>query len=245
MLQDLLVGQRLHPKVIARMMCGVSFEEEASKPAERVVAGRLSDLLRFDARISAKRRILEFVGPNGAGKTTLIAKLASRLKEAFNLRVAMVGVESRNLAQGFHLGTFGSLTGIAFHAVERADYMRGTPAYRRMLTACDEADVVLIDSDGRTAVPDVRREETESIMVLPAPWRSDELVETMKRYESTGYSRLAVSKLDCCGFAGPLIDALLSVDKPLAFFSCGPRVPQDLEPASARRLGRMLTQVLH
>lgn len=245
MLQDLLAGQRLHPKVIARMMCGVSYEEECSKPAERLVANRLGDLLRFDARISAKRRILEFVGPNGAGKTTLIAKLAARLKEAFNLNVALVGVESHRLANGFHLGTFGSLTGIPFHEVERADYQRGSTAYRRILTSCDCADVVLIDSDGKTSVPDVRREETEGIMVLPAPWKSEELVEAVRRYESTGFARLAISKLDCCGFAGPLIEALVGLEKPLGFFTCGPRVPQDLEPASARRLARMLTQILH
>jgi flagellar biosynthesis protein FlhF len=244
-LEELLVNQRLHPRVIQQVLGGLTYEEENSAPAERLVAGRLSQLLKFDARISAKRRILVFVGPHGAGKTSVIAKLASKLQESFQLKVGLVEVNHTSLEAPFHLGTFAGLMKMPCCFVDKVAYQRGSKAYQMALADLDLCDVVLVDSDGRTKVPSVREDEIEPILVLPAAWRSEELIATARQYESTGYRRIAVSKIDACGFAGPLIEALVDLKKPLAFFSNGPRIPQDLEPASARRLGRMLTQVLH
>ncbi len=245
MLEQLLANQRLHPRVIARMLSGLTYEEESSTPVERLVAGRLSQLLKCDARISAKRRILVFVGPNGAGKTSMVAKLAARLQDSFQLKVGLLEVNPTKLGVGFHLGTFAALMKMPCCYVDRAAYQRGARAHEMALEDLDSCDVVLVDGDGRTRIPALRSEQTEAIMVLPAAWKAEELVTTARQYETTGYERIAVSKLDCCGFAGPLIEALVELQKGLAFFSCGPRVPQDLEPASVRRLGRMLTQILH
>lgn len=245
MLEEILVNQRLNPRVIARMLSGLTYEEEHSEPADRLLAGRISHLVKFDARISSRRRILTFVGPSGSGKTTIIAKLAARFREAFQLRPGFVSVEGLKTSNAFHLQTFAALMEMPCIRVDRHSFRAGNVRYTQALEQLDDCDVVFVDSDGHTSVPLVREEESEVVMVLPAPWSKEELIATARRYAGSRFERLIISKMDRCGFAGPLVEALFELEAPLAFFSCGPRVPQDIEPASARRLAKMLTQILH
>ncbi|MFM1847434.1 MAG: hypothetical protein RL417_908, partial [Pseudomonadota bacterium] len=45
---------------------------------------------------------------------------------------------------------------------------------------------------------------------------------------------------DESGYIGPVVNTLIGLEKPVAFFTTGQRVPEDIEPASARRLAWML-----
>lgn len=245
MLQELLINQKVNPKLISRMLNGLTYEAERSMTAEILLAAKLSNLITFDARICCKKKILAFVGPRGAGKSTAIAKLATRLRETFQLKIGLLSCEASRLGDGFHLKTFAELMGLPYACNTDSSFIDESAGIDRAIAKLADCEVVLLDTNGKPAIPQIVNASIETIMVLPAPWRSEELILTAKRYQNTGYTRLLISKLDKCGFAGPLTEALLEISKPLAFFSFGPRVPQDLEPASARRLANMLTQILH
>ena len=95
------------------------------------------------------------------------------------------------------------------------------------------------------------RRKMQWVMVLSRQCLERKLLSTVIAEHCYDYhtlpiepQRLVVTQLDRCGYSGPLVQGLLEVAKPVAFFGIGERVPQDVEPAAARRLARMLTRTL-
>jgi flagellar biosynthesis protein FlhF len=67
----------------------------------------------------------------------------------------------------------------------------------------------------------------------------------LQRFESYGCSRLVLTKIDRCGRLGPTVNAICESDLPLGFFGAGDRIPQDIEPASPRKLAALLLRRMH
>ena len=240
MLEELLIDQRLNPGAIGLLMSGIE-RERAALPAEKVISRRLSRLLKFDSRLPEQTKALALVGPVGVGKTTTIAKLAMQIRETFALNVGLIAADIYRGGEGFHLHTFSMLAGLPCFVLPRAG---GADAYRQGLAALSNCDLVLIDTVGNSEAASLEGIECERLLTLSAQWTQDELVHTAARYACYGAERLVITNLDRCGYSGPLVQGLLEVAKPMAFFGVGERVPNDIEPAAARRLARMLTRTL-
>lgn len=196
---------------------------------------------------------LALVGPTGVGKTTTIAKLAARIQMAFGIRIGLVSADSFRVGAGFHLQSYASLLSLPFRGVDPSRPL-GTELLKA-IHELSEMDLVLVDTSGCSPREEERLdelgaalsayEEMEKILVLPAPGNEVDLRNTARQFDRIGYNRVILSKLDESAYIGPVLSTAHWIGKPLAFLTSGQRVPEDIEPASSRRLGWMLTRTIH
>jgi flagellar biosynthesis protein FlhF len=217
------------------------------------IAEGLEGLLYFDSRMPIEKKFTAFFGATGVGKTTTIAKLAARLKQAFNLRIALISTDSYRVGAGFHLQSYAQLMKLPCRTVNPGE--RSRRALIRALDEFAEYDMVLIDTAGCSPREHKRIDELagdfeglreiERMLMLPAPANQVDLGAAVRSFEPFGIERIVVTKLDESAYMGPVVNTAASIGLPLAFFTTGQRVPEDIEPASARRLGWMLASSIH
>lgn len=222
--------------------------------ADRYISQGLEDLLSFNSILPFQNKVVAFVGATGVGKTTTIAKLAARLRMHFNMSIALISADTYRVGAGYHLHTYASLLNIPCRAVD-TNFSQTAKQVRDSVEAFEDFDLIMIDSAGcgprdKGKVNELAEDlslvpEAERILVLPAPSNDFDLHAAASAFDAVNYSRIALSKMDESGFMGPIINTIFDLQKPLAFITTGQRVPEDIEPASARRLGWMLTRMMH
>jgi flagellar biosynthesis GTPase FlhF len=213
----------------------------------------LSKIVTFDGSLPFASRAVALVGPTGVGKTTTIAKLSARLQVALGIRVGLVAADAYRVGAEFHLGAFAQLLGVPIASLDAS-----LPVHNQIpeaISRLEECDLIFIDTPG-VAVRDRERfeyleqllsscKEMEKLLTLPAPSNEFDLGVCVKAYSRLGCTRTIVTKIDESGYLGPLLNVVHQTDLPLAFFTMGQRVPEDVEPASARRLAWMLMRRMH
>jgi len=190
------------------------------------------------------RRLVAFVGPTGVGKTTAVAKVAARLAFAKKKNVMLVTTDTYRVGAVHQLRTYAALMGLPFGAV---DPVAELP---RFIGECSQRDFILIDTAGYgqknlepvrdlllflQKTPDIERH-----LVISATTKPADMQEISDRFEVCAPDRLLFTKLDETSTYGPLFNELVRTQKPLSYFSDGPRVPEDLHPAVKDQIIDML-----
>jgi flagellar biosynthesis protein FlhF len=184
--------------------------------------------------------VIALAGPPGAGKTSALVKLAMREGLARRRPVAIVSTDSHRVAASEQLRTYAAILGLPFALAE-------TPAMLRQAVAEHaNRDLILIDTPGfsrmeadwadewarlLTAAPDL-----ETHLVLPATWRSRDLVAAAGWWARFEPRALLFTRLGETGSCGGWVAAAIESGLPVSYFSTGQRIPEDLEPASLARL---------
>lgn len=244
-LEELLDKQGINHTVISEILALAEHEGGDEHSASL----GLSKVLSFDPRLPIKQNVIALVGPTGVGKTTTIAKLAARIRAAFDYEIALVSADHYRVGAGYHLKTYADLLNLPFTQIRRIEDL---DAIQQKFA---HYDLILVDTPGYsprdvnkinelgTALSD--RTWIEKILTLPAPGNEYDLKAAANAFTKTAYERIIISKLDESGFIGPVVNTAAYLKKPIAFLTTGQRVPEDIEPASARRLGWMMTRVIH
>lgn len=215
-------------------------------PAERSIAERRAQLLRVIRRDvgfgdRARTRLVSLVGPTGVGKTTTIAKLAARDLFSHGLRVALVSLDQYRIGGADQLARYAELMGAPFASA--ADSASLGAAIRDFAAF----DRVYIDTAGRAprdrqAMADLARtlrstdERISTLLAITASTRRLDLATVLSRHAGLEPVSIIVTKLDEASHVGGPLSAALKTGLPLAWFTTGQRVPEDIEPASAERL---------
>ncbi len=223
------------------------------EPLDKIIGDSLMHLAHFDPTLPRTQRVVALVGAPGVGKTTTIAKLAAQMHAAFHLRIGLIAADSFKVGAGFHLQTYASIMHMPFKLLDPKRPF--VDELRKALQAFSSLDLVFVDTPGcgvreGARIGELARNlepfgEIERMLVLPAPSNDVDLCAVARAHEPLKYQRLVLSKVDESAYIGPAINTALKVGKAFAFFTTGQRVPEDIEPASARRLGWMLTRTIH
>lgn len=252
LLESALVGQGVERSLIREICAGASIGGSVAS-LEPLLTKGLSYVFRAESRIPFSSKVVALVGATGVGKTTTIAKLAARLREAFGISIGLISADSYRVGAGYHLQTYATLLNLPFLSLDPTRNSRYELS--RCVNAFSDLDLILIDTPGCSGREVGRIEQigedldavgnVESLLVIPAPGNSVDLKASIRGFSRLAFDRVILSKLDESGFMGPALNALAMCEKPLAFFTTGQRVPEDIEPASHRRLAWMLTRTIH
>ncbi len=206
----------------------------------RVKSAVLSEIATKNPISESGQTILALVGPTGVGKTTTIAKLASIMALKKKKKVALLTMDTFRIAAVDQLKRYGDIIGVPVSVAE-------TPAdVQRLLHEHADKDLILIDTAGRGRGDIEQMKKLHALaeldvkvkfnLVLSVNTRDAYLYDTVKRFRGVGIDSLTFTKLDESSEFGPILNTALYSGKPVAFFTDGQRVPEDIEAASSKRL---------
>jgi flagellar biosynthesis protein FlhF len=189
-------------------------------------------------------KVAMFVGPSGVGKTTVIVKLAAQYRLQENRSVALITLDTCRMAAVEHLRMYAKVLGVPLETAHTIpDVLEGIRRHR-------QANLIMIDTPGFAPHETAQLMNlgglkdsygsVETHLVLSAATRIQDLRRTMAQYEVCAPSRLLFTKLDETEEYGNLLELAYQTALPLSYWSNGQRVPEDFEPANAKRLADLL-----
>ncbi len=215
---------------------------DAEAALRRCLLEELAERIRFAAGAGGRKRphVVLCVGPPGSGKSATLVKLALREGLAKRKSAAILSTDSHRVAADEQLRTCAAILGLPFALAETASALREAAA------EFASRDLILVDTPGFSrnerdwalewarlagALP-----ERQTLLVLPATWRTADLVASVGWWSPFRPSALVFTRLDETGCCGGWAAAAMEASLPVAYFGTGQRIPEDLEPASARHL---------
>jgi len=190
-------------------------------------------------------QVIAFVGPTGSGKTTTIAKLASYYSLSKNNIVSIVTADTYRIAAIEQIRTFTEIVDIGLQVVFSPEEVTDT------LEACENDDIVFIDTAGRSQRNTEHMRDLESLLdvmkpdethlVLSATTKDSDLRDTIKRYKDLNVNRLLFTKLDETSRLGNVFNIVSKSGVSVSYLTSGQSVPDDIELAQA---GRFIQRLL-
>lgn len=186
----------------------------------------------------APRRVIALIGPTGVGKTTTLAKIAARAVLETRLKVALVTVDTYRIGAAEQVARYGTMMNVPTRvAADEAEL-------RRALQASAGADLVLIDTAGRSRTDEVVRQaamlqgcaDVQLYLCLSAATGARELAAAAARFAPLKPSRLIFTRLDEAVGPASIVSALEHVGRPIACITNGQRVPEDIHSVSGAQL---------
>jgi flagellar biosynthesis protein FlhF len=224
---------------------GTSNRWKSLPPDPRRVEGVLREELerrvRFAATIGVPGRaggpVVVMVGPTGGGKTTSMVKLASKwaaLNSSLPARLISLDVDRPGAREQLHA--------LARPAI-RHSFLKALESLPAIIADLREKECLLIDTPGFMAHSVAQAELLAKVLkgcpdldvhlVIPAYMSAPDFKNTIERYRVFQPAKLLVTKLDEAQAFGTAFSMAAHSGLALSFLADGPRVPEDLHPASA------------
>ncbi len=246
------VAEELAEEVVGKVQASLSSSQMDDAGAVRqavlgAVAGFIptdDDTVKVQKSTDGRPRTIALIGPTGVGKTTTIAKLAATFKLRQKLRVELITLDTYRIAAVEQLRTYANIIGVPLHVVVNADEMR------QVMQKCRGADVVLIDTAGRSQRDDPRLEQLRTFieaadphevhLVLSSTGALSVLMDAVERFSAIRTDRIIFTKLDEAVSFGVLLNVARKVNKRLSYVTTGQEVPHQIEPGRADRLAELV-----
>lgn len=241
-LMESSLSEHLLNRIAVRLMTiphpGPDFEQ---KILRELLAGILNVAAPI-AKPESGQRIITLIGPTGVGKTTTLAKLASGLvvTPRVHTKVGLITVDTYRLAAEDQLRKYAEILRLDLQVVYGPEEMP------EALRKCHDADVIFIDTAGRsprdeTQMAELRTfldplPECEKILVLSSTMNDRYIEEAVERFRPLSIHSLIVTKLDeTRNYAAPFnIQHLTKI--PVSYITTGQNVPEDIEPVDPSRM---------
>ena len=185
-------------------------------------------------------RLICLIGLSGCGKTTTTAKLAAYHTQSLGLKAAWVCADTIRAGAISQARSYAETLRLPLRVAYTPDELA------QAVAAESEADLILVDTPGYNP-----RRETElielgalltvlpertTLLVASATTKEAGLNDALAAFGAFNLSGLVITKLDETGAFGNVFNAAWRSHLPLAYFTTGPRVLEDLQPADAGRL---------
>jgi flagellar biosynthesis protein FlhF len=184
-------------------------------------------------------RIIACVGAAGVGKTTTLAKLAARAHLDLGRSVTLLTLDTFRVGAVEHTRRYAQLMGLNF------DVAHDVAAFTRAL-ACTSDELILVDTPSRASNEALERlvsclraagnREVCVLLTVAASSRSRDVDRIASDYSACAPAGLVITKLDETDQVGGALSFALRDSLPFAYLCQGPRVPEDIQEASAETI---------
>jgi len=198
---------------------------------------------------ATRPRVLCFVGPTGVGKTTTIAKLAARAKINEKRRVGLITLDTFRIAAVDQLEKYAEIIGLPLLVATNPRELE--VAVEEFRTR--EMDLVFTDTAGRSHRDELKMTElreflsvlpdAEVHLVLSTTTHSKTILSIANRFAGIGFHKVILTKVDETISFGSLVNALVSIGKPVSFMTDGQNVPDDIVASDPERLADLVLKV--
>lgn len=247
-----LLDAEVEDELARELVCRA--KQHASRPQladPKATLGLLAGLVEREFRcappiapVRARRKVVALVGPTGVGKTTTLAKLAANFRLKDGVKLGLVTVDTYRIAAVEQLRTYAELIDLPMKVVTTPDEMR------RALDEYAGLDLVLVDTAGRSPRDDLKIQELKSFLdeaavdevhlVLSLAAGLKALEASAANFLPVGVTSLILTKLDEATGAGVLFNVARRLKPPISYLTTGQNVPEDIEPAQATRMARLV-----
>ena len=189
-------------------------------------------------------KIVALVGPTGVGKTTTIAKLAALYTVGRKAKIALVTIDTFRVGAVEQLKTYSRIMGVPLEVASTPKELE------KVLAAHTDKDLILIDTVGRSPKDKATIEGLRSMLdssftiethlCVAATTRERELRGIVESFKALPISRLLFTKLDESSSFGSIVNLQIENKLPLSYFTRGQRVPEDIEPASGKKVAELI-----
>lgn len=223
---------------------GFAPEQELFDAARKIIASDIA--IHPPLQPVARPITVAFTGTTGGGKTTAIAKLAAVCKLVFKTDVLIVSADTYKVGGAEQLQTFAAIAGIPFRSAYSAQELR-----HLMRQHQQSSGVILIDTVGRSQRNPTHLTETAAMLEAAEPdtiyltqsavTSEKTLTDVIQRYkQALNPTAVILTKTDEAEALGQVYAALRRSPMPLAYFSTGQNIPDDLELATADKFARLI-----
>jgi flagellar biosynthesis protein FlhF len=184
-------------------------------------------------------RIIACVGAAGVGKTTTLAKLAARAHLDLGRSVTLLTLDTFRVGAVEHTRRYAQLMGLNF------DVAHDVASFSRAL-ACTGDELILVDTPSRASNEALERlvsclraagdREVCVLLTVSASSRSRDVDRVASDYSACSPAGLVITKLDETDQVGGALSLALRDSLPFAYLCQGPRVPEDIQDASAEAI---------
>ncbi|MBN1847736.1 MAG: hypothetical protein JW932_04045 [Deltaproteobacteria bacterium] len=247
-------GFGLHSDIIRRLLIeGVEDGQKQGKPSPSLLQDSLNRVLskiqiEKANRVGRGRAIYSFIGPTGVGKTTTLAKLAATSALGQRKKTLLITLDTFRIAAVSQLQTYARIMGIPLEIATNGKELKTA------IQKHGDCETVFIDTAGRSPNQDQDIQELKklfdisdalhSYLVLSATCDFNNLLYADKRFQTVPIGSYIFTKLDEADDTSPMVNFLVSRQKPVSYFSFGQQVPEDIEVASKKKIASMLLSEL-
>jgi flagellar biosynthesis protein FlhF len=226
-------------------------DKEKPSAVNEKFAEILEDRISIDSDLFAgtsrgKRKVIFFVGPTGSGKTTTVAKLAAKYFLHMGRMVSLYTTDNYKIAAIEQLKRYADTMDIPFYPVKDVKRLQ-----EQLLR--DGSELILVDTPGYnhknqdfySKIKQYReafgeKDQIENILVLPATSSYSNLKSVMNAYETLGYKRIILTKIDEADYVSPVLELADQSSKTFSYFSLGQEVPFDIVSASKKAFSEII-----
>ncbi|NOY77221.1 MAG: flagellar biosynthesis protein FlhF [Calditrichaeota bacterium] len=241
------VDETLARSLLRRVADEIPRGETTRAVLDRVLLQHMSRLIPetdVSLKPSNRPRVVALIGPTGVGKTTTIAKLAATDAIFHHKKVGLLSMDTYRIAAIDQLRVFADLSKIPMEVAYTPDDMS------RALRKFDDKDVLYIDTPGRSPRDGRGIREIQDYLAAVQPdevhltvnlsTRSEDLLDTLKRFQMIPSNRMIFSKLDETDRYGNMLTVLKQYRLPVSFVTFGQDVPKTFQPATPSFLSRLI-----
>ncbi|AEF94628.1 flagellar biosynthetic protein FlhF [Desulfotomaculum nigrificans CO-1-SRB] len=206
---------------------------------------KTTEILKSAYRRPEDARFMTFVGPPGVGKTTTLTKLATKFKLLEKKKVALITVYTYRYGSADQLKIYGETLDVPVEVVM-------TPAeLRQAVEQHADKDHILIDTVGRTSKNtgqvlelkgflEVIPEQQDIFLVLAASTKDRDLFRTIRDFRIAHFNKFIFTKTDETETLGSMLNVVSRTGLPIAYYTDGQSIPDDLEKAYPKKLAHLL-----
>jgi flagellar biosynthesis protein FlhF len=236
-----LMALDLSPDICERLVSQLQDLENPDQAWRRALGLVAAEVPLAGDSLIEEGGVIALVGPTGVGKTTTIAKLAARYVLRHGHRgLALVSTDSYRIGAQEQLNTYARILDVTVRSASTPEELNVT------LNALADKRLVLVDTAGMSQ-RDVRLSEQLSLidsgnrmvkryLTLSSTTQQSALEQAAVAFGAEQISGCILTKVDEAASLGGAISAAIHNRIPLAFYTDGQKVPEDIHIAHANTL---------